>query len=132
VIVGSKLMTIGKTTNPASKPFNPADLLRDDAGIAEFILAMLEDGDERMIPATLRTVADAVGMSELARRTGLDRSNLYSALSDDGNPRLDTMAAVARVFGLRVTPAPVKRPLKRAQKRKAVQKKRVGALRRRS
>lgn len=84
-------------------------------------MAMMEDGDERLIPSTLRTVADAVGMSELARRTGLDRSNLYAALSDTGNPRLDTLAAVARTFGLRVTltpvhkPAPRKRPANRVQ-----------------
>lgn len=101
-------MLTGKTTNPASKPFDAASHLRDDAGISEFILAMLEDGDERLIPVTLRTVADAVGMSELSRRTGLDRSHLYSALSESGNPRLDTMATVARAFGLRVTLAPVR------------------------
>ena len=58
-------MTTGKTTKPASKPFNPASHLRDDSAIAEFIVAMMEDGDERLIPSTLRTVADAVGMSEL-------------------------------------------------------------------
>ena len=109
-------MATGKTTKPApaSKPFNAADHLRDDEGIAEFILAMLEDGDERLIPVTLRTVADAVGMSELSRRTGLDRSHLYSALSESGNPRLDTMASVARAFGLRVTLAPVKPAAKRS------------------
>jgi probable addiction module antidote protein len=58
----------------------------------------------------LRTVADAVGMSELARRTGLDRSHLYSALSEAGNPRLDTMATVAHAFGLRVTLALAAKP----------------------
>lgn len=120
-------MTTGKTTKPASRPFSPAGYLRDEESIAEFILAMLEDGDERMIPATLRTVADAVGMSELSRRTGLDRSNLYAALSDSGNPRLDTLATVAHAFGLKVTlqraakPAR-KRPVKHPEKKRAAPK----------
>lgn len=82
---------------------------------------MLEDGDERLIPTTLRTVADAVGMSELARRTGLDRSNLYAALSEAGNPRLDTMAAVARAFGLRVTLAPVVQPARRKRRQRVAE-----------
>lgn len=108
-------MATGTTTKRASELFNAADYLRDDATIAEFIAAMLEEGDERLIPVALRTVAEAVGMSELARRTGLDRSNLYAALSDSGNPRLDTLAAVARAFGLRVTLTPVRKPRGRRQ-----------------
>lgn len=114
-------MATGKTTKPASEAFNAADYLRDEAAIAEFITAMLEEGDERLIPATLRTVAEAVGMSELARRTGLDRSNLYAALSDAGNPRLDTLAAVARAFGLRVTLTPVDKPQRRKPAGRAIQ-----------
>lgn len=102
-------MTTGKTTKPASKPFNAASYLRDDEGIAEYIVAMLDGEDARLIPTTLRTVADAVGMSELARRTGLDRSNLYTALSEGGNPRLETIVAIAGSFGLEVTLCPVRR-----------------------
>lgn len=97
-------MNTGTTTSRRrSSPHNPADLLQGEEMIQEFILGMLEEGDERLIPTTLRTVADAVGMTELAKRTRLDRSNLYSALSEGGNPRLDTVAAVVRAFGLKVT-----------------------------
>lgn len=117
-------MTTGKTTKPASRPFNPASYLRDEESIAEFILAMLEDGDERLIPSTLRTVADAVGMSELSRRTGLDRSNLYAALSDAGNPRLDTLAAVAHAFGLKVTLQRAAKPARKHPEKKPIAPKR--------
>lgn len=65
---------------------------------------MLEDGDARAVPIALRTVAEALGgMTALARRTGLSRESLYRTLSKDGNPRLDTLAAVLDTFGLRLT-----------------------------
>ncbi len=65
---------------------------------------MLEDGDARAVPVALRTVAEAVGgMAALARKTGLSRETLYRTLSARGNPRLDTLAAILKVFGLRLT-----------------------------
>lgn len=69
---------------------------------------MLEDGDARAVPVALRTVAEAVGgMTALAQRTGLSRETLYRTLSKDGNPRLDTLAALLEAFGLRLTVRPV-------------------------
>lgn len=102
-------MPTGKITKaaPASTPFQAADYLRDDAAIAAFIEDMLADGDARVVPVALRTVADAVGgMSELARRTGLSRETLYRTLSARGNPRLDTLAAILGAFGLRLSVKP--------------------------
>jgi probable addiction module antidote protein len=68
---------------------------------------MLEDGDARAVPIALRTVAEALGgMAALAERTGLSRETLYRTLSKDGNPRLDTLAALLDAFGLRLTVRP--------------------------
>ncbi|MGC4028935.1 MAG: putative addiction module antidote protein [Steroidobacteraceae bacterium] len=65
---------------------------------------MLEDGDARVVPVALRTAAEAVGgMAALAERTGLSRETLYRTLSENGNPRLDTLAALLEAFGLRLT-----------------------------
>jgi len=65
---------------------------------------MLADGDARAVPVALRTVADAVGgITELAQKTGLSRETLYRTLSDKGNPRLDTLAAILAAFGLRLS-----------------------------
>jgi len=50
----------------------------------------------------LRRVAEAQGgMSDLARRSDLNRRNLYAALSETGQPRLDTIGAVLQSLGLR-------------------------------
>ncbi|MGH8291772.1 MAG: DNA-binding protein [Steroidobacteraceae bacterium] len=42
-------------------------------------------------------------MAALARKTGLSRETLYRTLSARGNPRLDTLAAILKAFGLRLT-----------------------------
>lgn len=108
-------MTTGKTTkHAASVPFRAADYLRTDAEIAAYLETMLEDGEARIVPVALRTVADAVGgMAKLAQRTGLSRETLYRTLSDKGNPRLDTLAAILSAFGLRLAVAPIPRKLRK-------------------
>jgi len=100
-------MATGKTTKPASLPFQAADHLKSQAEIAEYMEAMLADGDPRAVPVALRTVADAVGgMTALAEKTGLSRETLYRTLSEKGNPRLDTLATILAAFGLRLSVQP--------------------------
>ena len=103
-------MATGKTTKraaPPSLPFKASAHLRSESEIAAYIEAMLEDGDARAVPIALRTVAEALGgMAALAERTGLSRETLYRTLSKDGNPRLDTLAALLDAFGLRLTVRP--------------------------
>ena len=105
-------MATGKTTkraHAASAPFRAADYLLSDAAIAAYIEEMLSDGDPRVVPIALRTVAEAVGgMSALAKRTGLSRETLYRTLSERGNPRLDTLVAILAAFNLRLSVRPVR------------------------
>lgn len=115
-------MATGRTTRnaPASVPFRAADYLRSEAEIAAYLEAMLADGDARVVPVALRTVADAVGgIASLAERTGLSRETLYRTLSDKGNPRLDTLAAILQAFGLRLAVAPVAKRAKGTRGRAA-------------
>jgi probable addiction module antidote protein len=102
-------MRTGKTTKRASPsaPLRVADHLRSDVEIAIYIEEMLADGDARAVPVALRTVAEALGgMGELAEKTGLSRETLYRTLSERGNPRLDTLAAILAAFGLRLSVRP--------------------------
>lgn len=99
-------MTTGTTIKPAaSGPFDAAQFLRPE-DLAGFLAEALQDGDARVVPLALRTAADVLGMAELARRTGLSRETLYRTLSDKGNPRLDTLAAILAAFGLRLSVSP--------------------------
>ncbi|MDN5851079.1 MAG: helix-turn-helix domain-containing protein [Nitrococcus sp.] len=45
----------------------------------------------------------------IAGRTGLSRETLYRTLSAKGNPRLDTLAALLRAMGLRLSVTPAER-----------------------
>ena len=101
----------------ASVPFNAADYLQAD-DIPGYLAEVFHDGDTRALPLALRTAADVLGMAELAHRTGLSRETLYRTLSESGNPRLDTLAAILEAFGLRlaVQPRSAPRPKRSATK----------------
>ena len=45
-------------------------------------------------------IARAQGMSLIAKETGLSRESLYTALSEDGNPRLTTFLKVIHALGI--------------------------------
>jgi DNA-binding phage protein len=45
-------------------------------------------------------------MAALAEKTGLSRETLYRTLSERGNPRLDTLAAILAAFGLHLSVQP--------------------------
>ena len=61
-----------------------------------------DPGDGSMIRAALNDIARARNMSRLARETGLDRSGLYQALSEDGNPSFATVVKIMGALGLRM------------------------------
>jgi probable addiction module antidote protein len=42
-------------------------------------------------------------MDEIARKTGLGRQARYTALSENGNPTLETLIAVLEALGLELT-----------------------------
>jgi probable addiction module antidote protein len=82
--------------------WDAADHLIDKESIAAYLDATLEDGDPDLIKAALGDIARAKGMTEIADATGLSRSSLYKALSQDGNPEFATVVKVLRSLGLRV------------------------------
>ncbi|MCH9689721.1 MAG: transcriptional regulator [Gammaproteobacteria bacterium] len=64
----------------------------------------LNHNDAEALLVALRNIADAQGgMTELARKTHLNRQNLYSILSKKGNPRLDTFGIVLKGLGFKLT-----------------------------
>ncbi|MGQ0594055.1 MAG: addiction module antidote protein [Gammaproteobacteria bacterium] len=82
--------------------YDPAEYLRDDADMAAYLEAALEDGDPALVAHVLGVIARAKGMSQLARATGLRRESLYKALSAEGNPEFATVLKVIRALGLKL------------------------------
>ena len=91
------------------RKFDPADYVKTEEDIRGLLRAAAEGetGDGAVIRAALRYVAQTHSMSALARDTGLNRGNLYEALSDGGNPTLATLLKVTTALGLRLGLEPV-------------------------
>ncbi|MCJ2188976.1 addiction module antidote protein [Novosphingobium beihaiensis] len=84
-------------------PFDPAKYLDTEEDILYYLEAAMEGNDPKHIASALGDVARSKGMSEIARKSGLGRQALYNALSENGNPRLDTLMAVLDAMGLQLT-----------------------------
>ena len=93
-----------------SEPFEPLFLegLKDPEEARAYLNAALRDGELRYVLMALQDIAKAQGgFSKLARETGLSRVNLYSALSESGNPRFDSISKVLHSLGLQVAVEPL-------------------------
>ena len=70
---------------------------------AEYLNAALEDGSQEVFLMALKDVAEANGISGIARETKLNRENLYRILSTQGNPKLKSLNSVLHSVGLKLS-----------------------------
>ena len=84
--------------------FDIAELLGSDEAIETFLADAMATNDAKLVAAALGTVARAKGMSRIARETGLAREHLYTSLSENGNPTLETTLAVLKAMGFHLAP----------------------------
>ena len=84
-------------------PFDPAEHLETEEDILYYLEAAMEGNDPKHIAGALGDVARSKGMSEIARKAGVGRQALYSALSETGNPTLETLTSVLDALGLQLT-----------------------------
>ncbi|MCY4192837.1 MAG: putative addiction module antidote protein [bacterium] len=84
--------------------FDPAAYVKPEGDVRGLLRAAAEEdqGDGAVIRSVLKHIAQTQNMSALARDTGLNRGNLYEALSEDGNPTLSTLLKLAGALGLRL------------------------------
>lgn len=86
--------------------------LRDPEQAISYLKVALEeyeqDGDSEFFLLALRNIAEAQGgISALARKTHLNRQNLYRALSGKGNPTFLTLEAIMHGLGFRLSVEPL-------------------------
>jgi probable addiction module antidote protein len=86
--------------------FDAADYLDNDAVIAEYLNAALEDENPDMLLQAIADVAKARGMTQLAKDAGLGRESLYKALAPGAKPRYDTVIRIVRALGIELRTAP--------------------------
>jgi probable addiction module antidote protein len=87
--------------------FDPAEHLREEADIAEYLTQVIEDGDPSELAHALGVAARSRGMTEVAAASGLAREALYKALRAGAQPRFDTVSRVCRALGVKLVVQPV-------------------------
>lgn len=85
------------------RPFDAANYLETEDDILFYLEAAMEGNDPKHIASALGDVARSKGMTEIAKATGLGRQALYNALSENGNPTLETLTAVLGALGLELS-----------------------------
>ena len=74
---------------------------------ADYLNAVLEDGDQEELMLALRRIATAFGMKDVAENARLNPKTLYRTLSPVGNPELRSFQAILGAMGMRLAVTPV-------------------------
>ena len=85
------------------RPFDAANYLETEEDILYYLEAAMEGNDPKHIASALGDVARSKGMTAVAKKSGLGRQALYNALSENGNPTLETLIAVLNALGLELS-----------------------------
>jgi len=86
------------------------EMLKDKDRALAYLNAALDDPDPRIFLIALRSVAQAHGgIGRIAERSRLNRESLYRALSEKGNPSIQTLSAVLDAVGARLSVSKVAR-----------------------
>jgi probable addiction module antidote protein len=88
------------------RPYDSARYLDTPEAIAAYLTEALETEDSSFIASAVGTVARAKGMSDVARKAGLSRENLYRSLDGQTKPELDTIIRVLGAVGLTLSANP--------------------------
>jgi len=89
-----------------TSPWDTADYLKTQEDISDYLEIAFESGDPQEVYAALGVVARAQGMMGVSKKAGLNRANLYTSLTKDGNPSYETVDSVMDALGYRLMPVP--------------------------
>jgi probable addiction module antidote protein len=81
-----------------------AELFKDDPFYALNLLnSILDDGEQGELLIVLRQLTKAFGgVQSVAKKANLNPTQLYRALSEQGNPGLRSLTAILKAMGLRL------------------------------
>lgn len=84
------------------RKFDVIDFLDSDEALVEYLNAALAENDPKYFAKALGNVARAKGMSSISEVSGVGRQSLYRALSEEGNPRIDTLFKILEALNVRL------------------------------
>lgn len=71
----------------------------------------VKNGEIGYLLNTLRRVSEAYGITNLSKKTGISRQNIYQMLSEKGNPTIRNLELLLESFGYRLSIKQIKKPL---------------------
>jgi HTH-type transcriptional regulator / antitoxin HigA len=80
-----------------------------DDYLAEIFQEFAEDNDTGALLVSLRVIARAQGISDIAEQIGMTRQGVQKALSDEGNPRLGNVTSIMKAMGYCLVPQKLSR-----------------------
>ena len=89
-------------TKLVTKPFDAAKYITEPDDVIDLLNDAFESGHAPHIAIVLGTVARSEGMTKIAAKAGVNRQALYTALSENGNPTLETLLKVLAALGVRL------------------------------
>jgi len=76
---------------------------QDPAFAAEYLNAVLADGDQDEVMLALRRLSQAFGgVTKVAKTADLNATTLYRTLSPKGNPEMKSLTALLRALGMQL------------------------------
>jgi probable addiction module antidote protein len=85
-----------------TSPLYIEDYLQTDEDIKEFLTELANTGSYSDFIHGLATASKAKGMTKIAKEAGVTRASLYKSLSDDGNPRFETVKKIVEALGCKL------------------------------
>ena len=77
--------------------------LQDANFSAKHLNSAMEDGDLDVLLLAMKNVIDARGgMSEIAKKAGINRESLYRSLTEGVNPKINTLHKILHSLGLKL------------------------------
>ncbi|SUO98004.1 addiction module antidote protein [Suttonella indologenes] len=99
-----RLAAVGLTAEDAEiTPFNIQDYLQTEEDQLCYLQAALEEDDNAFLQTALGDIAKARGMTDIAEITGMSRTSLYKALSENAHPRFSTIRKIIDALGYQIT-----------------------------
>ena len=77
---------------------DPASIFKNHREIKQALAEALMDGDKEAFIDILSGYVRVHNILEVCRRTGLSRTVVYEAISDNANPSLDTLCRIITSF----------------------------------
>jgi probable addiction module antidote protein len=77
-------------------------IYRQRKTFADFCKKLLAAAIRPILIHALSIAAKAKGMTEVAQKVGVTRASLYKSLSENGNPRFETISRIVEALGCKL------------------------------